>query len=292
MTYALQEQYTSKNQVPGYQADSVWHHGARKVSSITIHHWGNRGQQFDTVRDFLCTNNTPTSAHYVVQDGLVACIVSPDDCAFHAGNAEGNSHSIGIECRPEATDGDYQTVAELIRDLRAIYGDIPLYPHNHWYNTACPGDYDLARLDSLARGMGTISAQSATITPLEEGFLMALTEDEQRRILAAADRINGVVTDPKAEVLTTKHIPAIAEGVLYSELPWFGFDGNRPSDGRTTTTLALNTGYADTTTIGLHGAIAGLRELVTQLSVKQGVTIDYDAIAKAVNDDAAKRMAK
>jgi hypothetical protein len=99
----------------------------------------------------------------VVQDGLVACIVSPDDCAFHAGNAEGNSHSIGIECRPEATDGDYATIAELIRDLRAIYGDIPLRPHNYWYNTACPGDYDLARLDSLARGTSTISVQSASI---------------------------------------------------------------------------------------------------------------------------------
>jgi len=162
MGYTLQEQYTSKNQVPGASADSVWHRGARKVSSITIHHWGNKGQQFGTVRDFLCTNNSPTSAHYVVQDGLVACIVSPDDCAFHAGNADGNSHSIGIECRPEATDGDYATIAELIRYLRGIYGDIPLVPHKYWYATACPGDYDLARLDSLARGT-TISAQSATI---------------------------------------------------------------------------------------------------------------------------------
>jgi len=163
MGYTLQEQYSSKNQVPGANADSVWHRGARKVSSITIHWWGNKGQKFDTVRDFLCTNNSPTSAHYVVQDGLVACIVSPDDCAFHAGNAEGNSHSIGIECRPEATDGDYATIAELIRYLRGIYGDIPLVPHNSWYSTACPGDYDLARLDSLARGASTISVQSASI---------------------------------------------------------------------------------------------------------------------------------
>ena len=167
MTYTLQEQYTSKNQVAGAQADSVWHRGARKVSSITIHHWGLKGQQFDTVRDFLCTNNSPTSAHYVVQDGLVACIVSPDDCAFHAGNAEGNSHSIGIECRPEATDGDYATVAELIRDLRSTYGDIPLHPHNYWYATACPGDYDLGRLDALAR-QTTLSPQGSTITEEED----------------------------------------------------------------------------------------------------------------------------
>jgi hypothetical protein len=160
MSYALQEQYNSKNQVAGQSAGDVWHLGARRVTSITIHHWGDKGQQFDTVRDFLCTNNTPTSAHYVAQDGLVACIVSPDDCAFHAGNAEGNTFSVGIECRPEATDGDYATVAELIRNIRAIYGDVPLYPHNHWFATACPGDYDLPRLDSLARG--TITPQSTT----------------------------------------------------------------------------------------------------------------------------------
>lgn len=36
--------------------------------------------------------------------------------------------------------------------------------------------------------------------------------------------------------------------------------------------------------------IANVNETVKQLAVKQGVTIDYAAIAKAVNDDAAKRM--
>jgi len=167
MSYALQEQYNSKNQVAGQSAGDVWHLGARRVTSITIHHWGDKGQLFDTVRDFLCTNNTPTSAHYVAQDGLVACIVSPDDCAFHAGNAEGNTFSVGIECRPEATDGDYATVAELIRNIRSIYGDVPLYPHNHWFATACPGDYDLARLDSLARGT-TITPQSTTTSEDDE----------------------------------------------------------------------------------------------------------------------------
>ena len=43
-------------------------------------------------------------------------------------------------------------------------------------------------------------------------------------------------------------------------------------------------------TANLQDAVTGLTELVKQLSVAQGVTIDYAAIAKAVNDDAAKRM--
>jgi N-acetylmuramoyl-L-alanine amidase len=170
MAYVLQEQYTSKNQVPGPSADSVWHLGPRVVKSITIHHWGDLGQQFPVVRDFLCTNNTPTSAHYVAEDGLVACIVSPDDCAFHAGNAEGNTFSVGIECRPEATDGDYQTVAELIANLRGIYGDIPLHPHNYWFSTACPGVWDLARLDALARSITPV-APAPAYTPDQQFFI-------------------------------------------------------------------------------------------------------------------------
>lgn len=43
-------------------------------------------------------------------------------------------------------------------------------------------------------------------------------------------------------------------------------------------------------TAALQDAVSGLTELVRQLMVKQGVTIDYEAIAKAVNDDAAKRL--
>jgi hypothetical protein len=42
---------------------------------------------------------------------------------------------------------------------------------------------------------GTISAQSATIAP--EGLFMSLTPEEEQRILAAADRINGTVSDVK-----------------------------------------------------------------------------------------------
>lgn len=123
-----------------------------KVKSITIHHWGSRGQKFDNVVNWLCQKRAGTSAHYVVEAGKVACIVDPDRRAWHAGSSKGNHESIGIECRPEATDGDYETVAALIADLRAVYGDLPLRPHRYWTSTACPGVWDLDRLDRLARG--------------------------------------------------------------------------------------------------------------------------------------------
>lgn len=122
-----------------------------QVKSLTIHHWGSRGQKFDNVVHWLCQKRAGTSAHYVVEAGRVACIVDPDRRAWHAGNSRGNHESIGIECRPEATEGDYATVAALIADLRAVYGNLPLYPHRHWTSTACPGVWDLKKLDRLAR---------------------------------------------------------------------------------------------------------------------------------------------
>src|SRR5688572_19610022 len=90
-----------------------------KKTSITIHHWGRYGQTFQGVINYLCSPRpaNPTSAHYVAVAGRVACIVDPDNAAYHCGVSAGNTGSIGIECRPEATDGDYETVAELIRDL-------------------------------------------------------------------------------------------------------------------------------------------------------------------------------
>lgn len=124
-----------------------------KIKSITIHHWGSRGQKFANVVSWLCDKRAGTSAHYVVEAGRVACIVDPDRRAWHAGSSRGNHESIGIECRPEATAGDYATVAALIADLRAVYGNIPLVPHKSWTNTACPGVWDLGKLDRLARGV-------------------------------------------------------------------------------------------------------------------------------------------
>lgn len=50
----------------------------------------------------------------------------------------------------------------------------------------------------------------------------------------------------------------------------------------------------DGASASLAAEVAGLKELVSQLAVKQGVVIDYDQVAekvaKAVNDDAAARM--
>lgn len=152
MAYTYITQYSSPNYTPAENTPRVYG-GPRQVAGITIHHWGADGQTFQGVVNYLCRRGGNTSAHYVVEAGQVACIVDPDDTAWHAGHSTGNRTTIGIECRPEATDQDYETVAELVRDLRAVYGPIRLYGHRDWKNTACPGRWDLHRIDLLAKGL-------------------------------------------------------------------------------------------------------------------------------------------
>ena len=123
-----------------------------KPAFIVIHHWGADGQKFQNVVNYLCRKNGNSSAHYIVESGKVACIVDPENRAWHAGTG-GNPRGIGIECRPECTQGDLETVAELIADLRKTYGNLPLYPHKKFMATACPGRYEakLGWLDQSAQ---------------------------------------------------------------------------------------------------------------------------------------------
>lgn len=165
MTYDYITKYTSphQNARPG------------KPRFIVIHYWGDRGQKFQNVVNFLCdpkrTKNR-TSAHYVAEGGRVACIVDPDRRAWHAGSSYGNDYGIGIECRPEATDADYATVAELVASLRTVYGDLPLKPHKAFTSTDCPGPWNLARIDRLARGVSAgPSAGHGTAAPTPAGKL-------------------------------------------------------------------------------------------------------------------------
>lgn len=139
---------------------------SRKVSYIVIHHWGSRGQKFANVVAWLCNPRAKVSAHYVAEAGRVARLVPEKDVAWHAPG--GNANGIGIECRPEATDADYATVAALVRDIRSRHGNIPLRPHKSFVSTACPGAWDLDRLDRLARG---VKPAPATAKPEGAGQL-------------------------------------------------------------------------------------------------------------------------
>ena len=140
------------------------------IACIVIHWWGDPATKptFDGVIGTLCNPSRRASANYVAEAGRVACLVDPDNRSWASGdgvgvNSMGNDRGISIECNPRQSDGDYETIGELIRNIRAVYGDLPLRRHRDFAATVCPGNYDLARLDRIARtGKSSASKPSAS----------------------------------------------------------------------------------------------------------------------------------
>lgn len=125
----------------------------QSIKEIVIHHWGKDGQTFQGVINWFCKNSScQTSAHYVVEAGRVACLVKQSDTAWHAGNWYHNTTSLGIECRPEMSAGDFATTAELVAELWKSYGKLPIIGHKDIIATSCPGRYyaELGTLKALA----------------------------------------------------------------------------------------------------------------------------------------------
>ena len=172
-TYQYLTQYNSPN-----------YNGYNSKDAIIVHHWGNDGQNFYNVISAL-SGAREASAHYVLQDGLVACIISPDFRAWHCANNtyqrvmpgiyDVNSHTIGIECRPECTDGDVETLCQLIADLWCDYGKMPIYGHLDFMATACPGryydklDYIRSRAEEIYNGIKNGGNGGDTNVPTTEG---------------------------------------------------------------------------------------------------------------------------
>lgn len=168
MSYQYITQWDSPNYTPAPQTVQTWRVN-RHLKEIAIHWWNapGAGASFEgVVGGFLKPGGL--SAHYVATGNgrRVACLVSPLDNSWATG--PGNPYTISIECDPAQTDADYDTIAELIADIRSAYGDLPLVPHSKYVNTRCSGTYDLGRLDREARNKfshATDWGKGGTIAP-------------------------------------------------------------------------------------------------------------------------------
>jgi len=161
----LGEGFNALNFTPMANVKAIFGYEPIKTGA-TVHHWGNDGQSFDDVLNFLKSRNSRNnSAHIVLQEDRVECIVNTDDAAWHSGHPLGNAQTIGIECRPEMTPGDLATLASLLRYLEKFYGSLLIYPHNYWQNTACPGRY-LDQLDELIDAINGVEIAPAPSEPV------------------------------------------------------------------------------------------------------------------------------
>lgn len=181
MSYEYITDYDAASYTPGRTYQGINY----AVDKIVIHHWGADGQKFQNVVNWFTNPSCGTSAHYVVEEGKVACLVNLYDTAYHAGDWYANLTSIGIECRPEMSDGDLETVCELVAYLYKIYGELPIYPHKKFSLTACPGRYE-SKLDYIHdRALEILNGEESESTESEEEELTQEQFDKMMNVYLA-----------------------------------------------------------------------------------------------------------
>lgn len=183
--------WNSPNYTPAASVPAVFGR-PRTTSRITIHHWGNDGQSFNNVANYLSRPGGNTSAHFVVEAGRVACLVSPANAAWHSGSAEGNATSIGIECRPEMSEGDINEVVALIEWLEDVYGPQEVWLHREWSATACPGRYANMR-DEIVRRVNQLQGTSGEAAAPAQSTVdrVAAIRSELAEIRGSVEAIEG-----------------------------------------------------------------------------------------------------
>lgn len=183
------------------QYDSPNHGGfgtqiALPARRAVLHWWGSpSGQNPQGIIDWLCNPASQVSAHAVVWQGNVACLVNYDEPSWANGNATANTTAITLECDPNDIDGTIPTIVDYLADLvrqRNLVEDFELTGHRDWYNTACPGDYypRLAEIRQAVRddlaGITTTPSEEEDIMSTESTALLGTIAD---RLLVVSDAL-------------------------------------------------------------------------------------------------------
>ena len=154
---------------------------------FTIHHWGAFGQSHDGVANYLGRRrkNNPTSAHDVISAGRVTHVVPHDKRAWHGRSL--NDYWIGLECRPEMSDGDWNTLVEYCADVERQTGKSMRYnKHSDAVATACPGRY-ASRIGELVNAVNAnLAANGAQVKPVKIPRKKGVTK---KTVRAMADEV-------------------------------------------------------------------------------------------------------
>lgn len=212
--------------------------GGNKITHIVIHHWDDPAKHpsFEGTVGWFESGKGRNSAHYVVQAGRVARMVPESDTAWHAGNWSMNQRSIGIECNPRATKADKATIGQLINDIHARYGNLPIIGHKDVSSTSCPGRY-YPPATILAPYIKPSGGAKPAPTPAPSGDIDVLAdavirgeygngEERKRRLgsnyVAVQARVNEKLSGrtpakPKPTPKPAPNINALADAVIRGE---------------------------------------------------------------------------
>lgn len=150
--------YETQYNAPAFMAGRSGH----EVTGIVVHHYGVMGSTYAGTIRTLTKPTAAASAHFVIDAGKVAQLVALSDTAYHADNWPVNLCTIGIECPPEATEAQVNTLVQLIAGLYRAYGRVlPLTGHKDHAPTECPGRYYAMLADIQARATELWTCASA-----------------------------------------------------------------------------------------------------------------------------------
>lgn len=117
----------------------------RPIKSISIHNTDNTGAGANAQAHANLLKNSwklqQRSWNYVVDDKEAICCIPDNELSWGVGNDKGNSETINIEICMNADGNIYQATMntiELIKHLKSIYGNLPIYQHNYWSGKNCP----------------------------------------------------------------------------------------------------------------------------------------------------------
>lgn len=288
MGYQLIEEYTL-----GFTG------GPLKAKGWAIHWWGDPANRptFDGIRRVLQERSAleQASVNFMAEAGKVACLVDPFTVAWGQGDGAygwGNNNLVSVECNPRCTAEDRETVAELIADQHIENGiPIVLYPHKNFTSTACPGVWEqwIPWLTERAKQI----VIEKTNGKQEEEMALSPEEHEWLKYIVSPDFKKHIFqgTDPRE----IEARAAFIREIFSTNLPWYGFDGNIPAEGRKETNLGIQLGWLDTQFSSAYNLIRGV--------VANSVELTEDDIEKLAESlkaslsaelaaDLAKRLAE
>lgn len=181
--------YITKHSSPAFTKAK---RGAKQIEEITLHQWDDvkRKPTFDGTVAWLTRKGATTSSHYVVEAGKVACLVAPKNVAWGNGNWASNRESIVVELNPRATEADYETAAELIRELERAYGRKRIGEHRQHKATACPGAWSAKTMRQVVDG-GKTPAGAAYYT-IKAGDTLGKLAARFKTTVSKLAKINGI----------------------------------------------------------------------------------------------------
>src|SRR5690625_5277862 len=139
--------------------------GNKEPIHICINYWRALGKKQDDVARYLASHRpaNPTSAHDVISAGRVTELVPWNKRAWHGRSA--NDLWIGLECRPEMSAADWQTLVERCADIERHYAKSMKYArHSDFVNPACPGKYR-SMIDQLIQDVNKELGKSSSASP-------------------------------------------------------------------------------------------------------------------------------